>query len=59
MEDLPFARIADLMPEFAVKDLHLGRTHDDDDVKENQVDISSGLRNIQISWETFYPFQTF
>ena len=26
MEDLPFGRIAALMPEFAVKDLTLGRT---------------------------------
>ena len=26
MEDLPLGRIAALVPEFAVKDLHLGRT---------------------------------
>ena len=32
MEDLPLGRIATLEPEFAVKDLPLGRTHDDDDV---------------------------
>ena len=31
MEDLPLGRIATLEPEFAVKDLPLGRTHDDDD----------------------------
>ena len=31
MEDLPFGRIAVLVSEFAVKDLLLGRTHDDDD----------------------------
>ena len=31
MEDLPLGRIAALVPEFAVKDLPLGRTHDDDD----------------------------
>ena len=30
MEDLPLGRIAALVPEFAVKDLPLGRTHDDD-----------------------------
>ena len=29
MEDLPLGRIAALVPEFAVKDLPLGRTHDD------------------------------
>ena len=28
MEDLPLGRIAALVPEFAVKDLPLGRTHD-------------------------------
>ena len=32
MEDLPLGRIAALVPEFAVKDLPLGRTHDDDDL---------------------------
>ena len=32
MEDLRLDRIAALVPEFAVKDLPLGRTHDDDDV---------------------------
>ena len=32
MEDLPLGRIAALVLEFAVKDLPLGRTHDDDDV---------------------------
>ena len=31
MEDLPLGRIAALVPEFAVKDLPLGRTHDGDD----------------------------
>ena len=31
MEDLPLGIIASLVPEFAVKDLPLGRTHDDDD----------------------------
>ena len=31
MEDLPLGRIAALVLEFAVKDLPLGRTHDDDD----------------------------
>ena len=31
MEDLPLGRIVALMPEFAVKDLPLGRTHDGDD----------------------------
>ena len=31
MKDLPLVRIAALVPEFAVKDLPLGRTHDDDD----------------------------
>ena len=31
MEDLPLGRIAALVPEFAVNDLPLGRTHDDDD----------------------------
>ena len=31
MEDLPLGRIAALVPEFAVKDLPLGRTHDDHD----------------------------
>ena len=30
MEDLPLGRTAALVPEFAVKDLPLGRTHDDD-----------------------------
>ena len=30
MEDLPLGRIAALVPEFAVKDLPLGRPHDDD-----------------------------
>ena len=29
MEDLPLGRIAALVPEFAVKDLPLGSTHDD------------------------------
>ena len=29
MEDLPLGRIAALVPEFAVKDLPLDRTHDD------------------------------
>ena len=29
MEDLPLDRIAALVPESAVKDLPLGRTHDD------------------------------
>ena len=28
MEDLPLGRIAALVPEFAVKDLPLGRTHE-------------------------------
>ena len=32
MEDLYFGRIAALVPEFAVKDLPLGRTHYDDDL---------------------------
>ena len=32
MEDLPLGRIAASVPEFAVKDLPLGITHDDDDV---------------------------
>ena len=31
MEELPLDRIAALVPEFAAKDLPLGRTHDDDD----------------------------
>ena len=31
MEDLPLGRIAALVPEFVVKDLLLGSTHDDDD----------------------------
>ena len=31
MEDLPLGRIAALVPEFAVKDLPLGRTDEDDD----------------------------
>ena len=31
MEDLPLGRIPALVPEFALKDLRLGRTHDDDD----------------------------
>ena len=31
MEDLPFGRTAAFVPEFAVKDLPLGRTHNDDD----------------------------
>ena len=31
MEHLPLGRIAALVSEFAVKDLPLGRTHDDDD----------------------------
>ena len=35
MEDLPLGRIAALVPEFAVKDLPLGRTHDDDILKLN------------------------
>ena len=48
MEDLPLGRIADLVPEFAVKDLSLGRTHDDDD------DDDRPLRNSK-----FYIFVTF
>ena len=35
MEDLALGRIAALVPEFAVKDLPLGRTHDDDDDDEH------------------------
>ena len=31
MEDLSLGRIAALVPELAVKDLPLGRTHEDDD----------------------------
>ena len=31
MEDLPLGRITGMVPEFAVKDLTLSRTHDDDD----------------------------
>ena len=31
MEDLLLGRIEALVPEFAVKDLPLGRTYDDDD----------------------------
>ena len=31
MEDLPFGRIAALVPEFAVKDLPFGENTDDDD----------------------------
>ena len=31
MEDLPLDGIAVLVPEFVVKDLPLGRTHDDND----------------------------
>ena len=31
MEDLPLGRISALVSEFAVKDLPMGRTHDDDD----------------------------
>ena len=31
MEDLPLGRIAALVPEFAVKDLPLGKNTDDDD----------------------------
>ena len=34
MKDLPWGRIAALVPEFAVKDLPLGRIHDDDDVRQ-------------------------
>ena len=30
MEDLPLGRIAALVPELGVKDLPLGKTHDDD-----------------------------
>ena len=33
---LPLGRIAALVPEFAVKDLPLGRTHDDDDDDDEQ-----------------------
>ena len=41
MEDLPLGRIAALVPEFAVKDLPLGRTHDDDDDDDDD-DASCG-----------------
>ena len=38
MEDLPLGRIAALVPEFAVKDLPLGKIHgnDDDDYDEGR-----------------------
>ena len=35
MEDLPLGRIAALVPEFPVKDLPLGRTHDYDDDEQS------------------------
>ena len=35
MEDLSLGTIAALVPECAVKDLPLGRTHDDDDESKN------------------------
>ena len=37
MEDLTLGRIAALVPEFAVKDLPLGRTHDDDDDDDDHI----------------------
>ena len=42
MEGLPLGRIAALVPEFAVNDLPLDRTHDDDDVKEYSDLITQG-----------------
>ena len=42
MEDLPLGRIAALVPEFVVKDLSLGRTHDDDDDEHNDVSMLCG-----------------
>ena len=47
MEDLPLGRIAALVPEFAVKDLHLGRTLM---MMINKV-TSQKLRNIWIEVE--------
>ena len=40
MEDLPLGRISALVPEFAVKDLPLGKTHDNDDDDDNDGDYS-------------------
>ena len=44
MEDLPLGRIAALVPEFAVKFLPLGRTHDDDD---DDHDDTPGFRRLR------------
>ena len=43
MEDLPLGRIAALVPEFAVKDLLLCRTHDDDDDDDPVNDVRNQL----------------
>ena len=47
MEDLPLGRIGALVPEYAVTDLPLGRTHDDDDYDDeydqNLSDFSRSL----------------
>ena len=52
MEDLPLGRIAALVPEFAVKDLPLGRTHDDDDDDDDVGNIER-MRNINHGIKTF------
>ena len=44
MEDLPFGIIVALVPQFAVKDLPLGRTHDDDDDQNNLFIVKSILK---------------
>ena len=51
MEDLPLGRIAALVPEFAAKDLPLGRTHDDDDDDEYNIHISLHKNTLKIIYE--------
>ena len=43
MEDLPLDRTATLVPAFAVKDLPLGTTHDDDTVEPRYSELIGGV----------------
>ena len=55
MEALPFGRFAALVPEFEVKDLPLGRTHDDDDDDSLfMLEFTLRLHNINATLRGFY-----
>ena len=57
MEDLPLGRIAALVPEFAVKDLPLGRSHDDDDDDNNLYFANICKEQLTNGWAQLLKYQ--